>query len=614
MAEEVDTQFQDAMDALRAGEKARAKGILTGLLKTDQNNTTYWIWMSAAVETTKERIYCLQTALKFDPENSTAKRGLVLLGALPPDENIQPFPLNRARAWEEKLLLADERPREQGLRATLANPVVRLLGIVVVAGVVIGLAALGLFSPRAQTFIFSPHGFSTVGPTPTFTLTPTFSNQANQSSQATATQVGPTPLAVLLGIFYTVTPLYVDTPRSPLSQDLYNAAQYAFQHNNWDQFISQMNQISTAEPTSADVPYYVGEAYRLKGDCRSALEYYNQALKVDDKFAPAYLGLARARYCIDPSADLSAFYALAIQYDPNFGDTYLDRANYSIDHKNAVLAFPDLIKASQLMPDSALVELAYAQAYLLDGDNAKGLAAAEKANSIDLTLLPSYYVLGQADIANGQYADATKPLETYLIYEPEDASAYALVGQAYAETGAYKLAMDALDKALALDPTQRQVYVYLGLSNLQLGNLVTAQDNFQNALQFFPDSFDAEIGLTQTFYQIGQFGNAYLQAETAMSKVTTPTQKALALYWRAKSQVKRGSFGDAITDFQTLLAMPAGDTTPAIREDAQNQLSDLLTPSITPTLPATPAPTSTATRAPTSTPTPSSTPQPTKTP
>src|SRR3990170_2328871 len=106
-----DAMFRDAVDALRRGDKPRAKELLTLLLKPDQNNPTYWIWLSAAVEHHKERIYCLQTALKLDPENGTAKRGLVLLGALAPDQSVQPFQMNRPRAWEEKLLLSNEKPK-----------------------------------------------------------------------------------------------------------------------------------------------------------------------------------------------------------------------------------------------------------------------------------------------------------------------------------------------------------------------------------------------------------------------------------------------------------------------------------------------------------------------
>jgi tetratricopeptide (TPR) repeat protein len=594
MPDEVDALFQDAMDSLRRHDRVHAKEVLTDLLKNDQKNVTYWIWMSAAVETAKERIYCLQTALKLDPENATAKRGLILLGVLSPDENVQPFPLNHPRAWEDKILLANERPKETFLTALLANPIARLLTIVVVGSVVVGLAVFGLINPRSATLFGPINDFSTSGPTPTFTLTPTF---INASPIPTSKHVGPTPLAALLNISYTATPLYVNTPRSPLSQDIYSAAKVEYQRGNWDQFIVSMEQIATAEPTSADVPYYIGEANRFKGDCRSAMNNYNDALKIDSNFAPAYLGLARARLCVDPGADITPLYQLALKADPNYGDVYLDRALFYLQRKGFNTALPDLVKAGDLMPNSALVQLAYAQAYLVNGDNVKALAAAQKANSIDLTLLTSYYVLGQADLVNQKYQEAIKPLVTYLMYQPDDASAYVLLGEAYTETGGYQLALDNLNRAIALDPTQHQAYVYLGLSDLQLGKLDDAEINFKNALQYYPDSFDAEIGLTQVFYLKKEFGSSYLQAETSKGKATNPTQTALAIYWRALSQEGRGSFNDSIADFKTLLAMPASVMTDQMRKTAQDHLSSLLTPrppsTVTPTPTATPVPTKT---------------------
>src|ERR1044071_1262522 len=140
--------FQEAMEALREGKKAHARELLTGLLKTDQNNATYWVWMSATVDTPKERIYCLQTAIKLDPENATAKRGLILHGALPPDETIQPFPVNRPRLWEEKLLLAHEKPKLKGWAAVRASPVARIGGLVVLGAVIVAGVVFGFILPR----------------------------------------------------------------------------------------------------------------------------------------------------------------------------------------------------------------------------------------------------------------------------------------------------------------------------------------------------------------------------------------------------------------------------------------------------------------------------------
>src|SRR4029078_1229057 len=129
-----DAVFQEAVEALRVGNNSPGRELLTGLLKTDQNNATYWVWMSATVDTAKERIYCLQTAFKLDPQNAAAKRGLILHGALPADETIQPFPANGPRAWEEKLLLAHEKPRLKGWEAVRARPGTRLGGFVALGG------------------------------------------------------------------------------------------------------------------------------------------------------------------------------------------------------------------------------------------------------------------------------------------------------------------------------------------------------------------------------------------------------------------------------------------------------------------------------------------------
>ena len=612
-----DTMFQDAVDALKQGDKARAKDILTRLLKTDQNNVTYWIWMSASVETAKERIYCLQTALKLEPENGTAKRGLILLGVLPPDENVQPFPLNRRRAWEEQLLLAHERPKEKGLRGAMSNPLTRLAGVGVLVIVVGAVVVFGLLG--RHTVAFRPGNTNTPGPSPTFTLTPTFVGAAPQVGQAetrTPVQSIPTLLAATFGVSYTATPLSVNTPRPPISADIYRVAKAAYDQGNWDEFINDMNQIAVNEPNSADVFFYIGEAYRFKNQCGDALDAYNLSLKIDTNFAPSYLGLARARACINPGADVTLLYAAAIKADPNYGDTYLDRANYYIQRKDPNSALPDLDAAQQRLPNNALVQLAYAQAYLLTGDAAKMLVAAKKANEIDVTILPAYYYLGQAYLLNQQYPDAIKTLETYLKYQTGDGSAYALLGQAYAETGAYKSAEETLAKAIALDPSQRQAYIYLATSDLELGNLDIAETNFKKAIQYYPDSFDANIGLTQVFYQQGTFGNAYLQAETSKSKAQNDTQVALAIYWSGLSLVKYGNIGDAIKNFQALLAMPASDMTPQMRQDAQDQLGKLATPTKTPTSTVTPKPsqTPTPTKTPTATPTPTSTPKPTKTP
>jgi len=356
-----DTMFQAAVDALREGDKAKAKDLLTQLLKTDQNNPTYWIWLSAAVESTKERVYCLKTAHQLDPENATAKRGLVLLGALPPDESVQPFSLDRPRLWEEKLGLATDKPKEKRtLRTILASPTGRLagfglLGIAIIAAVVFGLI-LPNSNPLAPRIVFTP------GPSPTFTLTPTFVNETEQVPTGRGTLI---PLAELLDAPFTPTPLYVNTPREPQSIDSFRVVKSAYESQDWDAVIAGMSEIAQNEPEAADPYYYIGEAYRFKGDFRNALEAYNQALRIDPNFGPPYLGLARARQLQDPDANVLPLYTEAINRDPNFGEIYLDRAIYYLQiEPDPEQALADLATAERLLPGSPLVYYYQARAHL----------------------------------------------------------------------------------------------------------------------------------------------------------------------------------------------------------------------------------------------------------
>lgn len=602
----VDTMFQDAVDALRRGDKARAREILTLLLKTDQKNPTYWVWLSAAMETQKERVYCLQTALNLDPQNGTAKRGLILLGALPPDETIQPFSLNRPRIWEEKLLLASEKPKEKGFKAMRNNPAFRLAGITLLGLGLCAAVVFGFVLPRQTTI--RPTQTNTPGPSPTFSATPTlFGATAPPTS---VPKSGQTPLAALLPATYTPTALYVNTPRAPQSVDQYRLAKAAFEKGDWDLFIQNMQLIAQSEPESADVQYYIGEAYRFKGESSAAIKAYNAALQIDPEFGAAYLGLARARLLGDPGLNVEFLFDEAIKRDPNFPEIYIERAHYFIYNKKYKDALKDLDRANELRPDSPQIYLAYAETYLALGDRQQALEAAKKAYSLDITMLPVYRMLGDLYIENEEYVSGLDALLLYVAYVPDDPEAFALIGKAYFAQKDYRSAVEYFDKAYRLSPRGlRKYYVYRGTAHLELGNIEQAVSDLEDAVNYDETSFDANYGLVRAYYIQEKFGSAFLKVTTINSLAKTKQQIALALYWRALIQEKRGETKAAIKDWQELLGMDAAVMTAEMRAEALKHLTTLVTPTNTP---KGGIPTGTPTRTPT--PSTSSSPAPSKSP
>ncbi len=581
--------LREAIEALRQGDRVRARDLLTRLLKTDQKNAVYWVWLSAAVDTQKERLYCLQMALQFDPQNAAARRGLTLFGALPPDDSVAPFPLNRPRSWEETLKVSEEPPRPPAKRG-LANPIVRL--------VVIGAAGLLLLAafyivmivfPRqpASYARGTPFRQPTATETPTPTATPLYRT-------VTPTFSAPTPLALLLPAPYTPTPLYVVTEHFGQSRDAFMAAKTYLERGQCREAIPLLEQVLTMEPDAADAYYYLGECARLAGNYQSALTYYERAISLNAGFGPPFLGRAMIYHILDPDADVISYYDEAIAIDPNFTLAYIERGAYYLDRYEWERALRDLQIASNQNPNSAVAYMYMAQAQLALRRYQDAIASAERANQLDLTLLPVYRTLGEAYYAVQRYPDAVGVLQLYTLYVPDDAQAFAMLGTAYNAVGDYPLAVRALDRSLALDRYNGEAYYQRGEAYLNLGNPDAARRDFERALTFDPNDFDAAFGLGMAYYQQGQFGTAYLRFENALGRADTDEERAKAIYWQAVSLERINDPVSASRAWRRLLELPEEAMPAEWRNQAYERLG------VTPTWTPTPRPT----RTPTSTPEP----------
>lgn len=597
MADE--TMFQEAVEALGQGDKGRARDLLTRLLESDQNNPQYWIWMSAVVDSAKERIYCLQTALNLDPENTTAKRGLVLLGALPPDEDVKPFPLDRPRLWDEELALAGDKLKEKGLKGFLANPVVKIAGFMLIGAVLVGLVIVGLRTQRGNLLPAAP--LHTAGPSPTITLTPTF---INATSKAPSVEGTPVPLSELLDEPYTPTPLYIVTPRGPQSADLMRVFDRAYADGDWEAVIRVMRDIANNEPEAADPYYYIGEAYRFIGDYRNALEAYSQALRLNPNLGAAYLGLARARLMGDFNADVEQLFNAGIERDPNFGELYLERGKYYLDRDEPQKALADLALADRLLNGSPWSYYYQAQAFLVLDDMDSALVAIEKANNADVTLLPVYLTLGQVYLAKGDREAAIESLELYVKYETRSPEAYILLGRLYYQEVDCEQALQFLNQAISLDVRAWEAYRYRGMCYVELEQADAAENDLERVYSKYEDEFDFNIALMRTYMFQEHFGDAFLQGERVLALAETDEELAQAYYWRAVNFEYRDEEDKAIEAWQALLELPADAVPRQMRRDAQRHLNELLTP--TPTL-------TTEEDEVTSTPTPGRTPSPTPT-
>ncbi len=529
--------LHEAIEAIRKGDRVRARDILTRLLKADQGNAMCWIWLSTAVDTSKERIYCLQTALQLDPQNYAAKRGLIMLGGLPPDDTVQPFSLNRPRTWEEQLSIPQE-PKEK--KRGSARPIGRLLIIAVGSLAVLAVAYFGFLAPNAFAlpFINRPRLQNiTVTFTPTGTL-----------NGPTPTLPKPTPLAMLMKVTYTPTPLYVMTQHPVDSQGSFNAGLHFFEAQDYENAVAMFKQVLEAEPEAVDAYYYVGESYRMLAavseanndqeqankDYQNARFAYQTAINLNPNFAPSYLGRALITIVTNPEQDSTADFNSAIALDPYFTAAYIQRGEYLRTRHALDAALKDERAALQLDPNSALAYMYLARVQLDRNENEEALVSAMTANQIDLTLVSAYLVLAQAYIANGQTENATAALQTYTTYNPKDIDAYLTMGYVYNSIGQYQSALDILNQYINANPRDADGYYERGMAYLSMQNNTLAEIDFKKAVDINSNHFNANLGLARAYYAEGHANNAYIQVMQGCTPlIENDHQKAEVYYWEA---------------------------------------------------------------------------------
>jgi tetratricopeptide (TPR) repeat protein len=581
-----DTAYQEALTAIQNGDKSRARDLLTRLMKTNINNPQYWLYMSTVVDTTREITYCLKEALKRDPQNITARRGLILYGELPPDPSLAISPQLQQRNWEtqyyagEPLLDATGKPSGKQIGIAIGG----IAALLVVAVVVF----IALNPPDTRDAWLKALQQRTVGPTsnvPVSVVSPTVNTTPQQTSTTVFNLVPSTPTA-----------LYVNTPHA--RTEAYRSALTAFLRNDWNAVINFVSQAIKDEP-KPDLYYMLGESYRFLKKTKEALQAYEQAIQLDARFAPAYLGRARVRLVTNPElgeairSDLEKAAAL----DVNMIEADLELAAFKINRKDASAALRDLDDAARLQPDSAAVYYYRAKAYLVLNQLDQALTNARQANQLDPGGLNGYRVLAEAYRANNDLVSAIAPLEIYVRYAPDDTEALAWLGQVYAARGDTDLAIRTLNQAVEMNPRSFEARVTRGYVYIDLKEAKKAQDDFLAADAIQQNAFPVYMGLARAALLSDDTSAAYRRLSSALGLTQVDTEKAQAYYWRALAlEAQKNPL--AYADWTELMRLPAQAMTSAMRLTAQEHIQALATPTLTsrpPTGTVTPTPTRTAT-------------------
>lgn len=540
---------------------------MTRQLQKDRSNPNYWIWMSAVVETVKEREFCLREAIKLDPTNPTAIRGLRLSGNEIDDPSPIP-PLDPAKLrWKTSLEIEDEKERQNEKPRLKSRK--KLVFWLSLALAVVALGTLSFFLTRGRNFgTDSPQilKFSLVTPA---TSTP--------PTNPLPVGPGPAPLWMLLEATYTPTPVLAATPHT--LSEAYQKAKLAYDEKNWPLAIEYFNQVLYSEPNSPDVQYHIAEIYRFQGLVKEAATAYEVSIKINPAYAPAYIGRGRVSLIISPSNIKSAreSFTKALELDPTQYEGYYELAKLELAAGNPNGALSYLAQVPPNTPASVLVEITRAEAYLLQGDSRLALETALIANQIDVTNLPVYKVLSRAYLMNNQVSESILPLDTYLAYVPEDPEALGLMAMILIEQEKYDDARIFTAKSLEINKTSVAGLLARGEIYLHDGLLDEAAADFVEVIRMDKNSFDAALGISRVQFSRNLFDKAYEYAGSAYQLARGNRQLAAALFWRARALIGLEEDEAAVADLLALLSLPEGTYSDDLRSRALKNYEKVIT-------------------------------------
>lgn len=578
MAESPKSTLDEAIAAIRKGDRLKARDLLKRLLRTDSSNPAYFVWMSAVAETQGEKISYLESALKLDPNNKAARRGLVVLGARSLDRSDVPPPLKIKRRQIASVATG------AALGGTHINWVMTGASLL---GVIALVSAIGIYIAFRPPAAIPPapelptEQLPTVAPSPT--VPPATETPIPASTRIFRTPVpreaAETPLAFLVPFSPTPTPIIGVTPH-PSYED-YAAGVEAIRRGDYEQAIAHMDQVIEFDPSLPDAHYLRAEALRLSGDIPASLQEYDKAILAKQDFAPAYLGRGRATLQINPD-DLPQDFDRAIQYDPGLVDAYVAKADYYASQR----LWKTMEEMVQAAIDSGVrVPILYirlSQAQINGEKFALALENAIEGSADDPSLLDGYYALGRAYDALENYEAALWPLETYVVYAAQDQRGWAYLGDAQLGVGDLDSAAASLDQALQINDRYAPAYLARGYLRLERAEYPEAINDFNKAAQYGPESYRLFFGFGKAYYLMDNYTSAIRPLNTALSLTTDQVKQAetyalLALIFESNPD----NVNDAILRWQWILQLPGA--APETRTLAEQHLLEL-TGSI-PTLP-----------------------------
>ena len=276
---------------------------------------------------------------------------------------------------------------------------------------------------------------------------------------------------------------------------------------------------------------------RTDAGVKKGIEYFEQAIKVDPGYAPAYVGLATAYWDFSsqsslfppkearPKAQAALLKALAL--DDTLPEAHSLLGAIRQDEDDWTAAEREVKRAIELNPNSAPAHWYYARYLETIGKNDEAIAEAKRMLEID-PLSPFAVVAVGIRCFNGrQYDQAIELLRKGLEMDPNQAPAHSFLGWAYAAKGMFSEAIPEFQKGVALDGERPPRFAALAYAYAVSGKRAEAQKMLEQLKKRAEQRYIAPYSFAIIYAGLGEKDRALKSLEEVYKDRSGPPYLAL---------------------------------------------------------------------------------------
>lgn len=317
---------------------------------------------------------------------------------------------------------------------------------------------------------------------------------------------------------------------------------------------------------------------------QAAIDFYNQAVKMDPTFAVAYAGISDAQlrmYRLTKENDWAERAVAAAQQaqrlNENLPEVYFALGSAYVATGKTTEAIAVLKKALELAPTSDEGYRRLGDAFRAANGKVDALAAYNRAIQLNPYYWFNYNALGSGLLKFGDYAKALESFQRVTELEPDNAVGYENLGAVYFTMGQYDKCVPVLQKALELNKKPIG-YSNLGTVYFYLKRYADAIPKFEEAVRLDPGS-DINLGnLADAYRWAGKPREAsatYTKAiDLALKGLAVNSRDAVRMGRIARYYAKNGDRVHALDFVRRARAIDSKDPSLAYAEAVVDWLCD----------------------------------------